>query len=146
MAAFKESDNDPELVKRLASLLKKLKIHHIRHNDLHLDNILVANGVLFLIDLHKMKIKSSFTILDEVTNLSHALANIYNDLDTNEREAFFADYGNPGIREIVERSIERLAARWVRKKKERAFQETSMIVARGNRLYRAGVEDRAIVS
>lgn len=144
MAAFKESDNDPELVKRLASLLKKLKIHHIRHNDLHLDNILVANGVLFLIDLHKMKIKTSFTILDEVTNLSHALANIYTDLDTNEREAFFADYGNPGIREIVERSIERLAARWVRKKKERAFQETSMIVARGNRLYRAGMEDRAI--
>jgi RIO-like serine/threonine protein kinase len=144
MAAFKESDNDPELVKRLASLLKKLKIHHVRHNDLHIDNILVSNKQLYLIDLHKMRIKRSFTVQDEVTNLSHALVYIYSYLDKDERETVFIDYGNPGIREAVERAMERLAARWIRKKKERAFQETSKIVVRGNRLYRAGEEDRAI--
>jgi tRNA A-37 threonylcarbamoyl transferase component Bud32 len=144
MAALKESDYDPEIMAKLAELLKELKIHHVRHNDLHLDNILVADGVLFLIDLHKMKIKSSFTVVDEITNLAHVLANIYNDLDLNERETFFADYGNPGIRETVGGAIERLAARWIRKKKERAFQKTSMIVSRGNRFYRAGMEDRAM--
>lgn len=143
MSALKESDFDPELMIKLAELLKRLTIHHIRHNDLHLDNILIADKGLFLIDLHKMKIKGSFTLLDEVTNLSHVLANIYSELDTSEREAFFSDYGNPGIREAVELALDRLAARWIRKKKERAFQETSMIVSRGNRLYRAGVEDQA---
>ena len=143
MAEFKETDYNPGLMIKLAELLKSLKIHHVRHNDLHLDNILVAHGALFLIDLHKMQIKNSFTILDEITNLAHVLANIYTDLDTNEKEAFFAHYGNPGIRETVERAIDRLAARWIRKKKERAFQETSMIVPKGNRLYRAGMEERA---
>jgi hypothetical protein len=37
--------------------------------------------------------------------------------------------------------MDRLAARWVRRKKERAFKETSKILLRGNRLYIAGVED-----
>lgn len=143
MAALKESDFDAELMVKLAELLRGLKMHHIRHNDLHLDNILVTDKELYLIDLHKMKIKSTFSVLDEVTNLSHALANIYNDLDTNERQAFFAHYGNPGIRETVERALERLATRWIRKKKERAFQETSMIVVRENRFYRAGMENQA---
>jgi hypothetical protein len=143
MAALKESDYDAELLIKLAELLKMLKIHHVRHNDLHLDNILAVDKELYLIDLHKMKIKGSFSLLDEVTNLSHALTNIYNDLDTHEREAFFAHYGNPGIKETVGRALDRLAARWIRKKKERAFQETSMIVARENRLYRAGMEGKA---
>ena len=142
-AALKESDYDAELLIKLAELLKMLKIHHVRHNDLHLDNILAVDKELYLVDLHKMKIKGSFSLLDEVTNLSHALANIYNDLDAHEREAFFAHYGNPGIRETVGRALDRLAARWIRKKKERAFQETSMIVARENRLYRAGMEGKA---
>jgi len=140
---LKESNYDAALMEKLALLLKGLKAHRVRHNDLHLDNVLVSDNQLYLIDLHKMKIKNSFTVLDEVTNLSHALASIYNDLEVRERETFFAEYGNPGIRENVERAIERLAARWIRKKKERAFQETSMIVARENRFYRAGMEDRA---
>jgi tRNA A-37 threonylcarbamoyl transferase component Bud32 len=144
MTALKESDYDTELLVKLAELLKKLKIHHVRHNDLHLDNILAADKELYLIDLHKMKIKDTFSLLDEVANLSHALANIYNDLDTNEREVFFAHYGNPGIRETVELALDRLAARWIRKKKERAFQETSMVTARANRFYRAGMENRAV--
>jgi tRNA A-37 threonylcarbamoyl transferase component Bud32 len=143
MAALEESGYDSELMTKLAELLKSLKVHHVRHNDLHLDNILVSDKQIYLIDLHKMKIKSSFTILDETTNLSHVLANIYSNLETQERETFFVHYGNPGMRESVERAIERLAARWIRKKKERAFQETSMIVARDNRLYWAGMEGRA---
>jgi len=143
MTALKESDYSTDLMANLAELLKALKINHVRHNDLHLDNILAAGKDLYLIDLHKMKIKGAFSILDEVENLSHALANIYNDLDTHEKEAFFAHYGNPGVKETVERALERLAARWIRKKKERAFQETSMIVSRENRFYRAGMEDCA---
>lgn len=141
-AALKESDYDPELMAKLARLLGSLKIHHFRHNDLHLDNVLVYGGQLYLIDLHKMKIKTAFTVADELANLSHALANVYENLDISEREAFFGHYGNPGIREPVERALDRLAARWIRKKKERAFQETSIIVVRGNRLYRIGMENR----
>lgn len=143
MTALKESDYSTDLLVNLAELLKALKINHVRHNDLHLDNVLAAGKDLYLIDLHKMKIKATFSLLDEVENLSHALANIYNDLDADEREAFFANYGNPRIKETVEQALERLAARWIRKKKERAFQGTSMIVARENRFYRTGMENCA---
>jgi tRNA A-37 threonylcarbamoyl transferase component Bud32 len=143
MTAFKESVYHSELMVRLATLLKELKVNHVRHNDLHVDNILVSGKQMYLIDLHKMRIKGSFTVLDEVSNLSHVLAAIYEYLDTGEKETFFANYGNPGIREIVERAMDRLADRWIRKKKERAFQETSIIMARGSRLYLVGMENRA---
>ena len=143
MAAFNESDCRSELMVRLATLLKELKVHHVRHNDLHVDNIIVSGKQMYLIDLHKMRIKGSFTVLDEVSNLSHVLPAIYEYLDTDEKETFFVNYGNPGIREIVERAMDRLADRWIRKKKERAFQETSIIMARGHRLYMVGMENRA---
>ncbi len=143
LEALKTSDNQSELMEKLAALLKALKIHHVRHNDLHIENILVSDNQLYLIDLHKMRIKGSFAVLDEVSNLSHVLVNIYNYFDSDEKEVFFANYGNPGVREMVERAMDRLADRWIRKKKERAFQETSMITARGNRLYRVGMENRA---
>lgn len=143
MAVFIELNNDPELVAKLAELLKKLKTHRVRHNDLHIDNILVSDKELYLIDLHKMRIKRSFSVQDEVANLSQALVDMYSYFDNAERETFFVNYGNPGIRENVERAMERLSARWIRKKKERAFQETSIIVARENRLYMAGMEEKA---
>jgi len=143
LAAFKASRCQSELMVKLAALLKELKIHHVRHNDLHIENILVSGNELYLIDLHKMKIKASFTVLDEVSNLSQALADTYGYLDNDEKVTFFTTYGNPGIQETVEHAIDRLVDRWIRKKKERAFQETSMIVASGNRFYRAGMENRA---
>lgn len=142
LAAFMTSKCQSELMAKLAVLLKELKIHHVRHNDLHIENILVSHNHFYLIDLHKMRIKGSFTLPDEVSNLSHVLANIYGYLDSHEKASFFANYGNPGIQEVVEHEIDRLANRWIRKKKERAFQETSIIVARGNRLYMSGMENR----
>jgi len=143
LAAFKASSCQFELMAKLAALLKELRIHHVRHNDLHIENILVSGNELYLIDLHKMKIKASFTVLDEVSNLSQALADTYVYLDTNEKVNFFTTYGNPGIQETVEHAIDRLVYRWIRKKKERAFHETSMIAVRGNRFYRTGMENRA---
>ncbi|MGD9578436.1 MAG: lipopolysaccharide kinase InaA family protein [Syntrophorhabdus sp.] len=143
LAAFKASGCRSELMAKLAALLKELKSHHVRHNDLHVENILVSGNELYLIDLHKMRIKGSFTVQDEVSNLSQVLADTYGYLDTDEKVTFFTNYGNPGIQETVEHALDRLADRWIRKKKERAFQETSMIVSRGNRFYRAGMENRA---
>ncbi len=143
MAAFKASGCRSELMAKLAALLKELKSHHVRHNDLHVENILVSGNELYLIDLHKMRIKGSFTVQDEVSNLSQVLADTYGYLDTDEKVTFFTNYGNPGIQETVEHALDRLADRWIRKKKEKGFQETSMIVSRGNRFYRAGMENRA---
>lgn len=143
LAAFKTSGCQFELMAKLAALLKELRIHHVRHNDLHIENILVSGNELYLIDLHKMKIRASFTVPDEVSNLSQALADTYGYLDTNEKVNFFTAYGNPGIQETVEHAIDRLVDRWIRKKKERAFHETSMIAVCGNRFYRTGMENRA---
>jgi tRNA A-37 threonylcarbamoyl transferase component Bud32 len=142
LAALKETDYSAQLLNSLAGFLKTLKIHHVRHNDLHLDNILVVDGELYIIDLHKTRIKDSFTILDEVSNLSHALAPLYGELDKAEKDAFFAMYGNPGLEETVGRAIDRMGARWVRRKKERAFAPTSLIVAKDSRLHMTGMENR----
>ncbi len=74
---------------KLAALLKELKSHHVRHNDLHVENILVSGNELYLIDLHKMRIKGSFTVQDEVSNLSQVLADNYGYLDTDEKVTFY---------------------------------------------------------
>lgn len=128
---------------RLAGLLKTLKTHHIRHNDLHLDNILVTEDGLLLIDLHKMQIKRSFGKSDEVSNLSHALVSLYHDMNEDEKESFFAVYGSHQVKDLTETEIGRLTLRWFNKKKQRAFEGSSMITAQGNRLYAAGMEEIA---
>ncbi|MDR2018055.1 MAG: hypothetical protein LBQ00_04160 [Syntrophobacterales bacterium] len=122
------------LLAGLAGLLKTLKTLQIRHNDLHLENVLVKEGRLFLIDLHKMKIKRFFRLGDEVSNLAHSLVSVYGDMDETEKEAFFRIYGGDEARRPLEKEIGKLAARWFRKKRQRAFDQTSKIEVRGNRL------------
>jgi tRNA A-37 threonylcarbamoyl transferase component Bud32 len=119
------------IMELLALLLKGLRQYCIRHNDLHLDNILLSKDRLYLIDLHKMKIKRSFSGEDEVSNLSHSLVAIYDDMDDSGKEHFFRDYGNSRIRPQVEAEFEMLRQRWFERKKRRAFQETSKISRSG---------------
>jgi tRNA A-37 threonylcarbamoyl transferase component Bud32 len=131
------------LLAGLARLLRGLKEHRVRHNDLHLDNILVGDDRLYLIDLHKMQIKRVFGVSDEASNLSHALVSVYNEMKEEEKESFFSLYGSMGVRGRLEGEIGRLTARWFRKKMERAFESTSMITVAGNRLYVTGTEGEA---
>ncbi len=125
----------------LSSFLNTLKKNHIRHNDLHLDNILIYDGKLYLIDLHKMKFKKRFTLNDEVSNLTHALAMVYDDMKEKEKEAFFSTYGSPALRSYVEENLQRLRRRWIRKKKKRAFEATSKIKVADEYLYLSGYEN-----
>jgi len=95
---FYESIDRTSHIKDLATLLREMKASNIRHNDLHLNNIIVKDKNLYLIDLHKMRIKRQFSVSDEVSNISHSLAMIYRDLSEDERETFFSSYGNLKIR------------------------------------------------
>jgi len=131
-----------QLIPALAELLRDLKKNGVCHNDLHLDNVLVSGDLLYLIDLHKTKIKNALNDKDELSNLTHALTMIYEDLSEKEKGLFFELYGNRGIQKAVEGEIKRLWTRWIESKKRRAFQETSKIVRREERLYIAGMEDR----
>jgi len=128
------------LIPALAELLRRLKENVVCHNDLHLDNVLVSGDTLYLIDLHKTKMKGAFSDKDELSNLTHALTMIYEDLSGEEKRRFFELYGNRGIQKAVEGEIARLRKRWIESKKKRAFQETSKIVRRGERLYIEGME------
>jgi len=141
----KEGDRTGFLA-QLAGLLKTLRAYHVRHNDLHLDNVLVRDGRLFLIDLHKMEIKRSFGLRDEVSNLSHSLVSVWSDLNEDEKAAFFGAYGSDEARRPLEKEIGKLTARWFRKKKQRAFDRTSKIEVSGNRLYVASREGSALGS
>lgn len=130
-----------QLIPALAGLLRGLKENGVCHNDLHLDNVLVSGDLLYLIDLHKTRIKDALNDKDELSNLTHALTMIYEDLSEKEKGLFFELYGDTGIQRAVEGEIKRLWRRWIESKKKRAFQETSKIVRRGERLYIAGMED-----
>jgi tRNA A-37 threonylcarbamoyl transferase component Bud32 len=129
-----------DLLASLADFLRALAEKGVRHNDLHLQNILVTGETLYLVDLHKMRIKKGLEEDDEVSNLSHALAMIYLEMTGAEREAFFARYGNSRIRDRVEAEIGKMRERWVRSKEKRAFSSSSKTVVKGDRVFMRGRE------
>ncbi|HOJ42558.1 MAG TPA: lipopolysaccharide kinase InaA family protein, partial [Syntrophorhabdaceae bacterium] len=135
---FYESIDRTSHIKDLATLLREMKASNIRHNDLHLNNIIVKDKNLYLIDLHKMRIKRQFSVSDEVSNISHSLAMIYRDLSEDERETFFSSYGNLKIRKKVESTIIDMWMSWIERKKKRAFKETSIVKREGDILYIKG--------
>jgi tRNA A-37 threonylcarbamoyl transferase component Bud32 len=142
--AIQKTANRDELLIRLADFLKQLKQKHIRHNDLHLDNILMQRDRLYLIDLHKAKIKKTFNDADEMSNVTHALGMIYDDISDKERDVFFAQYGHDEkIRQEIEGHIRRLKKNWVINKKKRAFRNTSVLRVSDGYIYLKGAESEA---
>jgi tRNA A-37 threonylcarbamoyl transferase component Bud32 len=124
-----------DLLRLLTSILLKLKKGMVRHNDLHLRNILVStDNVPFVIDLHKSKVKRRFTPSDELANVGQALHPIYHEMAEEEKVVFFALYGDPALRVAAEREILRLRNNWVRSKHKRAFKTTSVLLAEGDRV------------
>jgi len=138
--ALRVSRDRELLIKGLARLLSTLKTHKIRHNDLHIENIIIHKDEQYLIDLHKMAIKKVFTEEDELSNISHSLAMVYTEMTEKEKEIFFRVYGNEGIREKTEAAIRAMRINWVEKKKARAFDKTSIIEKKGNILYMKGMD------
>jgi tRNA A-37 threonylcarbamoyl transferase component Bud32 len=137
---FFESKDRKALLLKLADLLRSLKMHRVMHNDLHLNNIIVHDENLYLIDLHKMQFKKHVGMKDEASSLSHAITMLYDDLTEEEKTFFFGRYGQQGMRTSVEEEMGRLRAKWIRKKKKRAFENTSKIIVSGDYAYIEGTE------
>ena len=137
---YEAGDTGIVLLLKLADFLNELKQRHIRHNDLHLNNIIHKDGSLYLVDLHKMQIKNVFSLGDEISNLAHAITMVYHDMTEEEKDAFFQRYGDKDIRVPLEAELKRLRHRWIRKKMERAFNDTSTMTTDGNYVYIAGFE------
>jgi hypothetical protein len=132
------------LVDALALFLRQLAACGIRHNDLHLDNILVKGETLYLIDLHKAQVKQGrFTLKDEAANLTQALTMIYNEMTEDGRRRFFGRCGRSGLRQTVEAGLRAQWKTWIDNKKKRAFSTTSKLVAKGRRVYVRGSEQAA---
>lgn len=140
VSLYEGSGQKAALLLQLAAFLNELKLRHVRHNDLHLNNIIVHKGRLYLVDLHKMKIKSAFSLSDEISNLAHAITMVYQNLSEEEKTTFFQQYGEKGIRSPLEAELKRLRHRWILKKMERAFDDTSTMVKDRNYVYIAGFE------
>lgn len=138
--AYTADTEKDTLLLRLAAFLNELKLNRIRHNDLHLNNIIVHKDSLYLVDLHKMNIKNSFSRGDELSNLAHAITMIYQGLSEEDKGVFFRQYGEKDIRGPLEAELKRLRHRWIRKKMGRAFDETSTMTKDGNYVYIAGFE------
>jgi tRNA A-37 threonylcarbamoyl transferase component Bud32 len=134
-AALEGEPARQQLLDGLSVLLKQLREHRISHNDLHLENVLVSGGRLYLIDLHKTVIRRwRFSRSDELRNLTHALTMIYDTMPGDERSRFFDLYGHPRIRDRVEDGLLSLWRSWIRNKKKRAFSTTSKLVAEEKRI------------
>ncbi len=136
---FKSKDRSGLLLK-LADLLRVLNRQGAAHNDLHLNNIIIHNENLYLIDLHKMQIKGHISLKDEVSNLSHAITMLYSDMTEDEKILFFSRYGEQDMRMPVEEEMARLWKRWIRKKQERAFKNTSKMIVNGDYVCVTGVK------
>ncbi|MCX7965213.1 MAG: hypothetical protein N2596_01110, partial [Syntrophorhabdaceae bacterium] len=137
---FYESEEKKEMLNQLAMLLKTLKAHKIKHNDLHLNNIIIQDGKPYIIDLHKMEIKRHFSFIDEVSNISHSLAMIYKEMSEDEKESFFTAYGKKDLRNTVEFKLDKMWERWIKSKKKRAFKDTSIVKREKEVLYIKGTE------
>ncbi len=139
--------DDPEkrqqLLSSLVWLLQELKAKGVRHDDLHLANIISSSGRLYLVDLHSVRLKKHFTETDDVSNTTHALAMIYDAMDEAEKGWFFGQYGGETLRTAVEAELGRFKRRWVMKKAARAFRSTSILDAVGDRVFVRGIEGKA---
>lgn len=142
METFANIIDRSALLISLAGLLRALKEKHVLHNDLHLNNVLLSDDGLYLIDLHKMAIKRTFTTKDEMGNLSHALAMIYRSMSDEERNIFFRHYGNDTIRGDLEKTLKTMHLRWIKRKQDRAFRDTSHILHKGDYFFIKGRESR----
>lgn len=124
-----------DVIEGIVRLLIHLKSNHVVHNDLHLDNIIVSGGTLFLIDLHKTRIARLFRKKDEMRNLSHALSIGYKFLSDEEKETFFRLYGNLKVKIALERQLAAMHKLWIKRKKDRAFRSTSKITRLSGRIF-----------
>lgn len=131
------------LLDALADLLKLLRDTGVLHNDLHLENILVADTRLILIDLHKARIKPDLSFADHLHNVAQALAMIYDGMAEEEKERFFTHLDGQDFRTELEARLEALRNRWVVRKKARAFKSTSKLVVASGRVSVRGRERRA---
>ncbi len=142
MAWIDDRSKRQQLTSALVIVLEQLKAKGLRHNDLHLGNIIGASGKLYLVDLHKGSLKKDFTLADDVSNVSHALAMLYDSMDEREKAWFFSHYSGDALRGRVEQELERLRRRWITKKAARAFRTTSVLVASRGRVTVRGMEEK----
>lgn len=142
LGLFKDVTDSQTILKKLSGFLLLLKDKKVRHDDLHLDNILVSGNTFYLIDLHKVRIRNIFSETDEIANLKHALGSIYYDINPAEVRIFFESYGaSTSLKYKVINAVLDLRDTWVRNKMARAFQDTSIVRKDGPRLVMRGKEE-----
>jgi len=141
--ALEQKGERSKLLAALADLLRLLQSKGVRHNDLHLENILVSDGRLVLIDLQKTRVKASFSAADHLHNVAQALAMIYDGMTEDEKKRFFVQLDGQELRGESETLLEGLRKRWVDRKAGRAFSNTSKLLTAGDRVFVRGMEERA---
>ena len=140
-AALQRPGERKNLLYLLAALLRDLMAKGVRHNDLHLENILVCEKGLYVVDLHKAQARARFSHRDELSNLCHALLMAYGGMTEEERQTFYRAYGSGDVRPEVEAGLQRFRRRWIERKGRRAFRNTSKISAVSGRVAIRGRED-----
>ncbi len=102
---------------------------------------MLSDGTLYLIDLHKAKVRRSFGRKDAAANLAQALSMVYKHMTEDQRARFFEAVGRPDLRPAVEAALQAQWGAWIESKKRRAFSTTSKLAVKGRRVYVRGREE-----
>ncbi len=122
-----------ELLRKVAIQVSGLHAAGVLHGDLHGGNILRSGGELFLIDLHRARVRGTLSSRRRVANVAQFLAHLRGLVTWGDRMRFVAAYLGQPSRETVHRFVREMAPIMARISERRHASRTKRCVMNSTR-------------
>jgi tRNA A-37 threonylcarbamoyl transferase component Bud32 len=88
------------LLRDFGRLVRRVHDAGLRHDDLHVGNVLLADGQLWLIDVHRAALFRSLTPAEKNQSLAFAILSFYTFVSETDVLRFLRAYGDVDVREV----------------------------------------------
>lgn len=88
------------LLRDFAALVRRVHAAGLRHDDLHVGNVLLSGGKLWLIDVHRAALFSSLTPAEKNQSLAFAMLSFYTLVSETDVLRFLRAYGDVDVKEV----------------------------------------------
>lgn len=88
------------LLRDFARLVRRVHEAGLRHDDLHVGNVLLSDGKLWLIDVHRAALFRSLTPAERVQSLAFAVLSFYTLVSETDVLRFLRAYGDVDVNEV----------------------------------------------
>src|SRR5688572_1589188 len=88
------------LLRDFAALVRRVHAAGLRHDDLHVGNVLLAEGKLWLIDVHRAALFSVLTPAEKVQSLAFVVLSFYTLVSETDVLRFLRAYGDVDVHEV----------------------------------------------